>query len=157
MLGAAAVLSAAALLAKSAAERWLPPEEDSAPVALLDLRLAENHGVAFSVGNTLDAWMIAAPIAGVTALLLAYICTSGWKQPWLLRWGLAAIQGGAAANLIDRLPDGAVTDYLYTGWFPTFNVADCLITVGAALLAVGALRGKAESTSHATANGQYRE
>ena len=38
---------------------------------------------------------------------------------------------GAVANLADRGIDGVVTDYLHTGWWPTFNLADALITCAA--------------------------
>ena len=40
--------------------------------------------------------------------------------------------------------DGAVTAYLYTGWWPTFNLADTFITVGAALVVITTLRGSPE-------------
>ena len=48
--------------------------------------------------------------------------------------------GGAVANLLDRLVGGSVVDVLHTGWWPTFNVADSFITVGAALLLLSSLR-----------------
>ena len=55
--------------------------------------------------------------------------------------GIGAIIGGAAANIADRLADGAVTDFLdfYIGSYhwPAFNVADSAITVGAVLLFLG--------------------
>ena len=44
------------------------------------------------------------------------------------------IIGGAVGNIIDRIPDGLVTDYFQVGTFPIFNVADSAITIGAALL-----------------------
>ena len=47
--------------------------------------------------------------------------------------------GGAVANFIDRATDGVVTDYLHTGWFPTFNLADVFITGGAVVLIVATL------------------
>ena len=54
-----------------------------------------------------------------------------------LQTGLALIQGGALGNLIDRVRQGAVTDFLevYVGThhWPTFNVADIAITLGAVL------------------------
>ncbi len=39
--------------------------------------------------------------------------------------------GGAAANLVDRAADGVVTDYLHSSWWPTFNLADTFIVLGA--------------------------
>ena len=56
---------------------------------------------------------------------------------------LSLILGGALGNVIDRLLHGYVVDFIqvhYGGWyFPSFNVADSAITVGAALLIVDEL------------------
>jgi signal peptidase II len=38
--------------------------------------------------------------------------------------------GGATGNLIDRLREGAVTDWFDLSWFPAFNLADVAITFG---------------------------
>lgn len=66
---------------------------------------------------------------------------------WMLRkhseqrlfcWSLALIMGGAIGNVIDRLLHGYVVDFIQVhygnAYFPTFNVADSAITVGAILL-----------------------
>ena len=66
---------------------------------------------------------------------------------WLLRnhggqrmfsWALSLILGGAIGNVIDRLLHGHVIDFIQVhaaGWyFPSFNIADSAITVGAVLL-----------------------
>ncbi len=44
------------------------------------------------------------------------------------------IVGGALGNVIDRIRDGAVTDFFQVGGFPIFNVADSFITVGVGVL-----------------------
>lgn len=51
---------------------------------------------------------------------------------------LTMIMAGAAGNLIDRVSQGYVVDFLYVKLinFPIFNVADCYVTVGTALLLV---------------------
>ena len=53
-------------------------------------------------------------------------------------WALALILGGAIGNVVDRLLHGHVIDFIQVhagGWyFPSFNVADSAITVGAVLL-----------------------
>ncbi|OYX00849.1 MAG: hypothetical protein B7Z15_20035 [Rhizobiales bacterium 32-66-8] len=60
----------------------------------------------------------------------------------LQRAGYGAIVGGAFGNLLDRLPDGMVTDFLDLhagGWhFPTFNLADIAISAGVGLLLLAA-------------------
>jgi signal peptidase II len=63
--------------------------------------------------------------------------------------GLALLMGGAAGNMTDRILHGPVTDFLqvwlrfvpmrlFNPW-PTFNVADAAVTVGAVLLIVDVL------------------
>ena len=42
--------------------------------------------------------------------------------------------GGALGNIIDRLRDGAVTDFVKLPHWPAFNVADSAITVGVVVL-----------------------
>jgi signal peptidase II len=53
--------------------------------------------------------------------------------------GLAAVVAGAVTNLVNRALDGAVTDYFHTGWFPTFNLPDALLTVGVVLVMAATL------------------
>jgi signal peptidase II len=62
------------------------------------------------------------------------------------------VLGGAVGNLIDRLVHGYVTDFIqvwFGDWaFPSFNIADSAITVGAACLIVDSLffSGRSGST-----------
>ena len=71
----------------------------------------------------------------------AYICV--WlmrlqRQQWLLSLALALVLGGAVGNLWDRMYYGHVIDFISVHWgtsyFPTFNIADAGISVGACLL-----------------------
>jgi len=52
--------------------------------------------------------------------------------------------GGSLGNLIDRLSRGAVTDFLDFARWPAFNVADCGITIGAALIVIGLMQDGGE-------------
>ena len=62
--------------------------------------------------------------------------------------GFAAVLAGALSNLADRATDGVVTDYFHTGWYPTFNLPDVLITIGAVLILLSTLRqGDRDSTA----------
>lgn len=106
------------------------------------LRYAENPGIAFSL---LDS---GTPAMRLTLLIIAVCATVGvglylWWTPAdrrLLRWTLTCLLGGILGNAIDRIVHGAVIDFLdfyWGGWhFPTFNLADSCITVGAILLAL---------------------
>ena len=71
--------------------------------------------------------------------------SAGTGSPWS-GLAVAVILGGAISNLADRAADGVVTDYLHTGWFPTFNGADVFITVGAAALLLTAMRPGTKAT-----------
>lgn len=136
-IGAALAMAAAAWLAGAVAQAELVTPVDAGPVGL---RLLFNPGVSFGLGDALPAWLVSAATGAITVLVLGWIWRSGWAQPRVGRWGLSAILAGAIANLVDRVPDGMVTDYLHTGWFPTFNLPDVLITLGAIVFVLSGLR-----------------
>ncbi|TYR63660.1 signal peptidase II [Streptomyces parvus] len=130
----AAALAAADLALKT----WAQSALADAPIGpdFAQLRLAFNPGVAFSMGDTLPSWVVVA----FTALITAGVGVFAWRtapQSKAAAAALAVILAGAAANLVDRAGDGVVTDYLHTGWWPTFNLADVFIVCGG--LAVVAL------------------
>lgn len=58
------------------------------------------------------------------------------RQERLLRLAMAMQLGGAVGNLIDRLIQGHVTDFISVGTFPVFNVADASISIGVAVLVI---------------------
>jgi len=106
-----------------------------------DLTRVHNTGTAFGFMNSTDfpfKTVILACIAiGALAALAMYAATLPANQ-WLARIGLALILCGAAGNLIDRVTEGYVVDFVdlyWSGWhFWAFNVADAAITVGVALM-----------------------
>ena len=116
---------------------------ESIPVipGFFDLTRVHNTGTAFGFMNATDfpfKTVILACIAiGALAALAMYAATLPADQ-WLARIGLALILGGAAGNLIDRITEGYVVDFVdlyWSGWhFWAFNVADASITVGVALM-----------------------
>jgi len=105
----------------------------------LQLRLGFNSGVAFSLGADLPAGVV----LGGTGLIIVALAVFAWRAVRTAtlpaRLALTAMLAGAVANLIDRAADGMVTDYLHTGWFPTFNLADVFITAGAVALVLVSL------------------
>ena len=77
----------------------------------------------------------------VTAAFFAIVGVLIWKKVLQKKFELvclAMIAGGALGNLIDRVVSGAVTDMIRLEFvnFPVFNVADCFVTTGCALLIV---------------------
>lgn len=116
---------------------------------LFSLRYGRNPGAAFGLfGGAAAGWRIPF-LVGVAALALAVVTITYVREEHrsrALRFGLAALAGGAAANLTERLLAGNVVDYLdvYIGAYhwPTFNVADVAINVGVGLLLLDAWRGR---------------
>ena len=127
----AAGLAAIDLAIKGIAERALTTT--SVNLWLLHLRLAHNQGVAFSLGSSLPGWVILIPTAALTVGLGVYLWRGTPTSSRQASLALSAVLAGAVANLLDRTGDGVVTDYIHTGWWPTFNLADALIVTGGGL------------------------
>ena len=68
------------------------------------------------------------------------------RRDWRTALPLALVIAGALGNMIDRVLAGHVTDFIqvyYRDWvFPSFNVADSSISIGAVLLVWFSLFGK---------------
>ncbi|MFN8162104.1 MAG: signal peptidase II [Solirubrobacterales bacterium] len=117
---------------KAAIRANLVPGETVSVVGPLELTRSRNTGVAFGLagGGGLGIVLLA---VGAMALI-GYLFARNPSRPgmWLAA-GLLA--GGAIGNLIDRVRDGAVTDFIDLPLWPAFNVADIAITAGVATLA----------------------
>ena len=90
-----------------------------------------NEGVAFSRfsgGGTVVAVIVGAALLA----LVAYFVTHLDKPLVWLPTGM--LLGGALGNVIDRIRDGAVTDFIKLPAWPAFNVADIAITFGVVVL-----------------------
>lgn len=134
VLLAAVTVAAIDLTAKAASEVRLA--DSSVDLGLLQLRLAYNSGVAFSMGNTLPAGVIVAFTAAIAVAFLVYAWHRAPQAGWVERIAGGAVIGGAVANVVDRARDGVVTDYLHTGWWPTFNLADTFLVIGCIVIAL---------------------
>jgi signal peptidase II len=97
----------------------------------LHLVHVRNSGVAFGFFAG-GGWLLLLIGATALAALLAFFATHVRRPLAWLPTGL--LIGGAAGNLIDRLRDGAVTDFVKLPHWPAFNVADMAITVGVVVL-----------------------
>ena len=100
---------------------------------------AHNTGAAFSFLADAGGWQrwlfTGIGVAATIFIVWQLRAHPGQKQFSL---ALSSILGGAVGNVVDRLMHGYVVDFLqfhYAGWyFPSFNLADSAITVGAACL-----------------------
>jgi signal peptidase II len=114
---------------------------------LFRLSYATNRGVAFSLfaDSQFDIRWILSAVSLIAALfVLSYFRRAPADKPWL-NVSLALLMAGIVGNMIDRVRLGEVVDFIELHWhslysWPTFNVADSAICVGAVLLALEMLR-----------------
>ncbi len=108
-----------------------------------NLSLAFNTGASFGMMGGVMAGKPLLMAALTGALTLAFAVIAFRAQHALERAGFALVVGGALGNIIDRVRQGAVTDFLDLYWrdwhWPTFNVADICITLGAVLILAASL------------------
>jgi len=98
-----------------------------------------NTGAAFSFLAGAAGWQRWFFVClGLAATVFITVMLKRHGQQTLFATALTLILGGALGNVIDRLLHGYVVDFLqfhWAGWyFPSFNIADSAITVGAVLL-----------------------
>lgn len=120
----------------------------------LDLAYAENPGIAFSQlqeGGEVGRWLLVALACAAVVAVLTYF----WRTPRTDDRTLGAcalLLAGIAGNLTDRARLGYVVDFilLHAGPYhwPTFNVADAAICLGAGLLALDLILEGRKKTSH---------
>jgi signal peptidase II len=113
-----------------------------------DLTHIRNSGAIFGLMSRSGNRGVTLAIAGLSLAALGMVGYYFIRTPASQRfakWSLALILGGALGNQVDRLFRGSVVDFaeLHVGRFhwPTFNLADSCITIGAvSLIAVLVLR-----------------
>jgi signal peptidase II len=138
----ALVLVAVDFVTKRIAEQSLLPYP---PIEVIgewvQLRLVYNQGAAF--GLHLGPWSrwIFLGVAVLAIVLLYRLARSSPARDWMRQASCALVAGGAAGNLVDRLRGSqGVVDFIDIGvgatrW-PTFNVADMGVSLGAIALAL---------------------
>ncbi len=114
--------------------------ESVAVIPFLAIRKIYNSGAAFSFLSDAGGWQrwFFIALASLVVIVLTIWLYRLQKNQLRMALALALVLGGAAGNLVDRVLYGYVIDFIdvyYASWhWPTFNVADSAITVGAALL-----------------------
>jgi len=132
-----------------------------------NLSYSRNRGGLFGYfGSLADPWrsvlLTVLPVVAIV-LIAAFLVRSDVAHR-TTRLGLASILGGAVGNLVDRVVRGEVVDFLDvyasmprladwlvrtfgTAHWPTFNVADSCIVIGAGLLILDMLRPEAQAAA----------
>ena len=123
---------------KAVVESSMRPGE-SIPVipGFLSITHVRNAGGAFGI---LGGSPLVLLIGSVVAVGIVLWMLLAGQQSRLATLGCGLILGGAAGNLLDRLTNGEVTDYVHFSFWYVFNAADAAITVGVAVLLLSAFR-----------------
>ena len=164
-----AILTAIDQITKYLAQELLVHAEPVPIIPHFNFLLVYNTGAAFSFlsdAGGWQRWFFVALAIGVCIYILIWLRNLKNSQT-VLGLGLSLILSGALGNLIDRILYGKVTDFIdffylsqneclffffrlpqNTCHWPTFNVADILISIGAGILLIQLLREP--SSQHAS-------
>ncbi|MEO5362123.1 MAG: signal peptidase II [Magnetococcus sp. DMHC-8] len=104
-----------------------------------DLELVHNQGAAFGLFADLSPVWRGVILIGVALLATFFIMLLLRKTDRRLEaFGLGLVLGGALGNLLDRVQNGWVVDFIHLHWhdlsWPVFNLADSAICLGVGLL-----------------------
>ncbi len=115
-------------------------------LSFFNITYAQNPGAAFSFladQAGWQRWFFTAIALIASVVFLVWLKRTPKEQP-LLAAALACMLSGALGNLIDRVLFGYVIDfldfYIGTSHWPTFNVADSIIFIGAALMIIDSFK-----------------
>lgn len=143
-----AMVAVIVVIADQVAKHWATSSLNDGHVVhviwTLQFSLAFNSGMAFSQGTNFG------PVIGILAMgaLVALAFALGKSPSTLTGVSMGLVLGGAVGNVLDRLLRGkgwlrgSVVDFIDLQWFPVFNIADMGVTIGGALLVLGALTQK---------------
>jgi signal peptidase II len=142
----AAAIVVGILVLDQLTKAWVVATRSDSPLSIIgddvQINLTRNSGGAFSLFT--NATVVLAVLAiGLSIFLVRAVQKA---RDWLTVIALSMVLGGALGNLTDRIVRspgflrGHVVDFVQVGTFPTFNVADSAITIGAILLVIAAFR-----------------
>tara|TARA_Y100001970_G_scaffold283218_1_gene397829 strand:- start:4340 stop:4858 length:519 start_codon:yes stop_codon:yes gene_type:complete len=122
--------------------------------SFLDITLIFNKGIAFSLFDY-QSGLQTLPLIALSLFAILFFIFLLVRNTWskIEEFGILLIIGGAIGNLIDRIMQGAVTDFILFYYersfididgltvikhfyFPAFNLADSFITIGIMMLFV---------------------
>jgi signal peptidase II len=127
---------------------------------ILDFSYAENRGIAFGQlqeGGTFGRWFFVV-LAGAAAIAVLFYFLRTPRNDDLILGACALLLAGILGNLTDRVRLGLVIDFilLHAGQYhwPTFNVADASISIGALLLAYDLIFSSRKTKENSFSNEQ---
>lgn len=130
------------LESKNWASKNLKDQESLAVIpGIFELHYVENDAIAFSLLHSLEEGirlpLILVLSMGATSIIIVLIWI--WRhRPFKELLPLILILGGALGNVIDRINNRYVVDFIFFHYkninFPIFNIADILVFWGVLLL-----------------------
>lgn len=112
-----------------------------------------NTGVAFGLFQFQNANLVFALFATAVSAGIIYFNHKLESGQALLRVALGLQLGGAIGNLIDRVTQGSVTDFLDFGPWPVFNIADAAVVAGVILMGFVLLQEERKAQADETEDG----
>lgn len=104
----------------------------------IELVNVRNRGIAFGLLSDGGVLLVVVTLATLAVLIGWFAANPSREGLWL---AIGLLTGGAIGNLVDRLREGEVTDFLDLPRWPAFNVADIAITAGVVVLILVAVAG----------------
>ena len=118
-------------LTKAIVRGQVAPGESIEVFAGVEIVRVSNSGIAFGLLDDAGSMVLVLAALAFAALLGVFLASSDRRGLW---FPIGLLAGGAIGNLIDRVREGAVTDFVDIGPWPAFNLADVEITIGVILL-----------------------
>ncbi len=99
------------------------------------IKYVTNTGAAFGILQDQAVFLTVMAFIGLAAIYVYYRYPP--FEHWVATLAIGLMLGGAVGNLLDRVTQGRVTDFIDFPRFPSFNVADSSITIGVAIIIIG--------------------
>ena len=118
-------------------------------IFFLELTHIHNFGVSFGLFSGLVSPWILIILGLLVVAFIVYLMKNA--SDTLEEWSLLIIISGALSNIIDRIFNGYVIDFIYFHYkdffWPAFNFADIYITIGIIMIVINILRKTNNSIS----------
>jgi len=149
LIGITSLVLAADQLTKWLVQEIIVPRNPQVIVVIegiFELSYTTNTGAAFGLmrGQNLILTIIT-----IVAIGFIFVYYKQYLHSLWMRIALSVLLGGALGNFLDRIRHGEVTDFLRfrllpNFWWPTFNLADVAVCVGAGMLMIYLLRHRGD-------------
>ena len=128
------------------------PYEVPVPIIgnIFSLEYIHNEGAAWSILNGRVGLLLI--ITVLVTIFIALLLHKTPKEHKFMRFSYALLISGALGNIIDRLYYGYVIDFLRFPNFPVFNIADCCVTVGIALIVILTIKEMKDESLNSKSN-----